>query len=95
MRKRNARWEKLLLLVCVGASACEPCSGIASCHVAPTIDASGQVIDYASGHAVAGAAVSFTPVGGAAISATSDALGQFQLSGAATADGTVTGDTPQ
>jgi hypothetical protein len=87
---------KFVLLFLIGAGGCDPCSGIASCHVAPTISASGQVIDYASGKAIGGASVSFAPTAGAAlggaINATTDALGQFQLSGVATADGTVTGD---
>lgn len=60
------------------------------------MSATGQVIDYSSGRAIAGATISFAPVAGAAlggaISATTDGLGQFQLHGVAATGGTVTGD---
>ena len=64
--------------------------------MAPTVSATGQVIDYPTGRAIAGATISFAPVAGAAlggaISATTDGLGQFQLNGVAATGGTVTGD---
>jgi hypothetical protein len=86
----------LVASIALLASACDPCSGIASCHVAPTVTATGQVIDYPTGRAISGATISFNPAAGAAlggaISGTTDGLGQFQLSGVATADGTITGD---
>jgi hypothetical protein len=86
----------LVALTMLLASACDPCSGIAACRVAPTASATGQVIDYPSGRAIAGATISFSPTAGAApggaISATTDGLGQFRLSVAASTDGTVTGD---
>ena len=72
-------------------SSCDPCSGIASCHVAPTISASGQIIDYATGHSESGATVSFVAAG-LNLTATSDGLGQFQLSGVVSSDSLVTGD---
>jgi len=86
----------MLLALLLLASACDPCSGIAACRVAPTVSATGQVIDYPTGRAIAGATISFAPAAGAtlggAISATTDGLGQFQLSAVASTDGTVTGD---
>ncbi len=77
-------------------SACDPCAGIASCRVVPTVSATGQVIDYASGNPISGATVSFAPVGSTTLSGTisgaTDSHGQFQLNGVASGDGTVTGD---
>jgi hypothetical protein len=83
-------------LIAIGASACDPCSGIASCRVVPTVSATGQVIDYASGKSIAGATVSFTPTAagapGETFSGTTDGQGQFTLSGVVSTDGLITGD---
>lgn len=61
----------------------------------PTATATGQVIDYPTGRAIAGATISFAPTAGATstgtISATTDGQGQFQLDVSAIT-GTVTGD---
>ncbi|HEV8411152.1 MAG TPA: hypothetical protein VGQ30_11640, partial [Gemmatimonadaceae bacterium] len=96
-RKLKARAIACVLIAATLAlGACDPCSGIASCNVAPTVSASGQVIDYLTGRPVAGTIVTFSPAAGSKLSgiitATTDAAGQFQLSGVATADGAVTGD---
>ena len=94
-RERNTGLEKLwvLLAVLVGVGGCDPCSGIASCHVLPTVSATGQVIDYPTGKAIAGATVSFSAASlGATISGTTDGQGQFQISGVAAGDGVVSGD---
>jgi hypothetical protein len=84
------------LAAVIALAACDPCSGITSCHVAPTAAITAQVIDYPTGRAIAGATISFAPTAGAApsaaVSATTDALGRFQLSVAASGNGTVTGD---
>jgi hypothetical protein len=91
VRMRNAGFGIIISLGAFLISACDPCSGIASCHVAPTVTASGQIIDYATGHSESGATISFVG-GGLNLSATSDGLGQFQLSGVVSSDAPVTGD---
>jgi hypothetical protein len=91
VRKRNWGLGEFIFFTTLLASGCEPCSGVASCHVAPTVSASGQVIDYATGHSEVGATVSFV-AGALNLSATSDGLGQFQFSGVVSSDAVVTGD---
>ena len=55
-------------------TACEPCSGVASCRSAPMVALSGQIVDGGNGVPVRGVVVS---VGGA--SAVTDAEGLWQL----------------
>lgn len=86
----------LLAFTALATAACDPCSGVASCHVVPTISATGQVIDYVTGDAVAGATLTFTatsgPILAGSLTATTDSHGQFQFSGVPSGAGTVTGD---
>ena len=96
MKPEARRIGNVVLAATLALGACDPCSGIVSCHVAPVASVTGQVIDYASGRAIAGATLVFAPSAGAspgvAASATTDAQGQFQLDVAATGAGAVTGD---
>ncbi len=85
-----------IIAIAIATGACDPCSGVASCHVAPTISATGQVIDYATGNAIAGATLTFTATSGpslaAPLTATTDSHGQFEFTGVPSGAGTVTGD---
>ncbi|HEY0777090.1 MAG TPA: hypothetical protein VGD56_03900 [Gemmatirosa sp.] len=94
------RWRSLsvVVVVCLVADACDPCSGVVGCTESPRVGVSGQIVDrLAYGAPVPGVHVQVIETGdssstGASATATTDGQGTWAVSMPARANGPVTVD---
>jgi hypothetical protein len=96
-RRRAALAAWLAAAAVAAATACDPCTGTATCSVSPRVSYTGKVIDFGSGRGAPGVAVGFRRTSGGAVagdslSAVTDGEGRYTLRADAVGGGDVVGE---